>query len=229
MNHPLGKNPYIILSLPVNCTLEDIKVRYRALAKEYHPDIGGDPEIFIAISIAVDVLRDPIRRKLFDEQGIYMEESNESIRSTIIGKFTELVANWIEVTLQSSRDVNLSEFLETNTISAIQALNQQTINIDKMVAKLEKRRGEVTCDTDENIVLKVINRKLDELNGARQQAEREIYLVKMVAAECKKYSSKELQELYMNPDAQFRRVFGDIDVHTFTSSQSQFFRRENMY
>lgn len=32
-----------VLGLPANATLPQIKKRYRKLAKQYHPDLGGDP------------------------------------------------------------------------------------------------------------------------------------------------------------------------------------------
>lgn len=32
-----------VLGLPPNATRQQIKQRYRSLAKKYHPDMGGDP------------------------------------------------------------------------------------------------------------------------------------------------------------------------------------------
>lgn len=32
-----------VLGLPSNATMPQIKKRYRKLAKQYHPDLGGDP------------------------------------------------------------------------------------------------------------------------------------------------------------------------------------------
>lgn len=32
-----------VLGLPANATIPQIKKRYRKLAKQYHPDLGGDP------------------------------------------------------------------------------------------------------------------------------------------------------------------------------------------
>jgi len=32
-----------VLGLPSNATMSQIKKRYRKLAKQYHPDLGGDP------------------------------------------------------------------------------------------------------------------------------------------------------------------------------------------
>jgi preprotein translocase subunit Sec63 len=36
-------DPYIIMELDRDCTLADLKLRYRKLMMQYHPDRGGDP------------------------------------------------------------------------------------------------------------------------------------------------------------------------------------------
>ncbi len=50
-------------------TMEDIKKVYRDLSKKHHPDKGGDPSIFNAITKAYDVLSNPERRKRYDAIG----------------------------------------------------------------------------------------------------------------------------------------------------------------
>jgi curved DNA-binding protein CbpA len=69
-------NPYHVLDLPVDATAEEIKSKYKSLAQQYHPDKGGDTEKFKEINLSYSVLSDPIRRKLYDETGIYKNELN---------------------------------------------------------------------------------------------------------------------------------------------------------
>lgn len=52
-----------------NDTPAQIKQHYRKLARAYHPDKGGDPEKFMAIQLAYDVLSDPDRRRRYEETG----------------------------------------------------------------------------------------------------------------------------------------------------------------
>lgn len=63
----MPKNYYVILGIPANSTLNDVKNAYRRLAKEYHPDHyahGRAP--FLAIQEAYTVLSDPSRRREYD-------------------------------------------------------------------------------------------------------------------------------------------------------------------
>ena len=56
-------NPYTELDVPVDASLETIRQRYRTLAQMYHPDKGGDEEMFKLIKLAYEILSDPVRRK----------------------------------------------------------------------------------------------------------------------------------------------------------------------
>lgn len=45
-----------VLGLPSNATPQQIKQRYRALAKRYHPDMGGDPQQMQRLAAAYEFL-----------------------------------------------------------------------------------------------------------------------------------------------------------------------------
>ncbi len=64
---------YEILGVSRNCTERELKVAYRRLAKQYHPDANpDDPEAeekFKEINEAYEVLRDPDKRAAYDRYG----------------------------------------------------------------------------------------------------------------------------------------------------------------
>lgn len=62
---------YEVLGLPRTAGDAQIKHRFRELARKYHPDVSKDKatshRLFLQIKEAYEVLRDPIRRKAYDE------------------------------------------------------------------------------------------------------------------------------------------------------------------
>jgi curved DNA-binding protein CbpA len=57
---------YATLGLPRNAKTSHIKVRFKQLAKTYHPDRAGDTEKMSAINSAYAILADPKRRFAYD-------------------------------------------------------------------------------------------------------------------------------------------------------------------
>lgn len=58
---------YQTLGVSKNATEQEIKSAFRQLAKQHHPDIGGDPEVFKHINEAYTVLSDSTRRQEYDD------------------------------------------------------------------------------------------------------------------------------------------------------------------
>jgi len=70
---PENKDYYEILNIEKDASEKEIKLAYRKLAKKYHPDLNKkDPkakEKFIELKEAYDTLKDPIKRKIYDQAG----------------------------------------------------------------------------------------------------------------------------------------------------------------
>ena len=63
---------YEILGVQRSATGEEIQRAYRKLAREFHPDVNKSPEAekrFKQISEAYEVLKDPQKRKMYDQLG----------------------------------------------------------------------------------------------------------------------------------------------------------------
>jgi len=60
---------YKILGVPRGSSQEDIKAAYRKLARQHHPDSGGNAEEFKKVSEAYETLKDEYKRSQYDGPG----------------------------------------------------------------------------------------------------------------------------------------------------------------
>jgi len=60
---------YELLNVTNNASSTDIKKAYRKAAVKYHPDKGGDPEMFKQVAEAYETLSDPVKREHYDNYG----------------------------------------------------------------------------------------------------------------------------------------------------------------
>lgn len=66
------KDYYKIMGLSRDATPKDVKLAYRKLARKYHPDLNkeaGAEEKFKELGEAYEVLKDPEKRKIYDQYG----------------------------------------------------------------------------------------------------------------------------------------------------------------
>ena len=63
-----NENFYEVLGVTETATQDEIKKAYRKLAKENHPDAGGNEEVFKKISVAYDTIGDEQKRQQYDTQ-----------------------------------------------------------------------------------------------------------------------------------------------------------------
>uniref|UniRef100_A0A1D2A7B4 DnaJ-like protein subfamily A member 2 n=2 Tax=Auxenochlorella protothecoides TaxID=3075 RepID=A0A1D2A7B4_AUXPR len=66
---PDNQRYYNILGVDRNASETEVKKAHRKLALKEHPDKGGDPEKFKEINEAYETLRDPEKRKIYDQFG----------------------------------------------------------------------------------------------------------------------------------------------------------------
>ena len=62
-------DPYDLLGIDRDADDKAVRAAYRKVAKDAHPDSGGDAARFALLQAAYDLLKDPVRRKVFDDTG----------------------------------------------------------------------------------------------------------------------------------------------------------------
>src|SRR3989338_3313101 len=72
----MGKDYYEILGVSKDATAEGIKQAYRRLAHQHHPDKqGGDEAKFKEVNEAYQTLKDPDKRRQYDQYGTTFEQA----------------------------------------------------------------------------------------------------------------------------------------------------------
>jgi curved DNA-binding protein len=72
-------DPYRILGVDKSSSQQDIKQAFKKLAKEFHPDRpGGDEAKFKQINEAYELLKDPQKKRMFDQGGMDPNQPNFS-------------------------------------------------------------------------------------------------------------------------------------------------------
>ena len=71
-------NPYQLLGLPQNYTIEQLKMAYRKKAIQTHPDKGGNPELFDEVTKAYFTLLENLKNKEQDKQFMDLKSQSKS-------------------------------------------------------------------------------------------------------------------------------------------------------
>lgn len=131
---------YATLGVDRGATQDEIASAHRKLAREHHPDMGGDAEKFKAVAFAYEILGDPDKRAKYDATG--STTSGPSIaESTIadlvaqavlneanVGQFLDrkCLVKWICETVDTQRDQHKRAKLRSeDTLKKVRKLHDQ--------------------------------------------------------------------------------------------------------
>lgn len=164
---------YQILGLTKDCSAEDIKQQFRTLARQHHPDMGGDEELFKKINYAYEILSDPVRRKDYDDTGNTQRpiDINHEAIVNLSGLFFSIIPNF------DPNTGNIIDIIKQEIVKTQQAIERDKINCNVYITKLELTKGKIRKKTEytENIFysfadnqlqarhndLKIMDRKLE--------------------------------------------------------------------
>jgi DnaJ family protein A protein 2 len=76
----MSKNLYSVLGVTKGADTDEIRKAYKALAREHHPDKGGDPEKFKELSQAHEILSDDQKRRMYDMTGSISDQPQSNFQ-----------------------------------------------------------------------------------------------------------------------------------------------------
>ena len=192
-------NPYEILELDKHCSNKEITKALRRLSKIHHPDTGGNPEMFNQIMLAVQILRDPNRRKLFDEHGLCFDVSENLIQQEVIGKLKEMIREWIQHELQSGRQFPINNFLLRKVNEQISLINREIETMNSHIKILNARKSKISVvEGQVNHVHAVIEEYIQIIKNNIMNIEKSRYMINLIKDVAEKYSSEDIQSMGMS-------------------------------
>lgn len=126
---------YQLLGVDHEATLAQIKAAYRNLARTAHPDAGGDPEEFVRITTAYNVLEHADTRKAYDFSGEYGDENPLKVQHRVIQHIADMFENILQQLVAQNLPPERFDF--------IQAMNDHIDGLSADFAKKERKLSEV--------------------------------------------------------------------------------------
>lgn len=158
-------NPWEILGLPKDASDKEIKKAFRDLAKEHHPDKGGDASVFAKVSRAFALIKTKEARKKFEkDQGKPEKSLNAMAMEVIVLK--------VMAGIQKSQDINslkykaiikVAEAAFQDDLTAMREDHKHN-RLQMSIMKDLKERFTYNGEEEENFIAHAIE---DEIRGTK--------------------------------------------------------------
>ena len=150
---------YQELELNQDCSSDQIKIQYRALAQRHHPDKGGDADRFQRIKLAYEVLIDPVRRQEYDRTGStqeFRDLKQEAVEH--LSKIFHNVINNFDPT-----NGNLVQIMKDEVHNLLNLIKQDQQTCKNYIEALEIVRDKIKVidEFQENILLTFVLNQLE--------------------------------------------------------------------
>jgi curved DNA-binding protein CbpA len=164
------ENLYEVMGLGPDATQIEIKRRYRKLAREWHPDAGGDPREFARIAEAYEVLSDEQARARYDATGFF---GRDIFQDEVYTAATQIMGGIVE---QNPLDVT-RQIVQVYKQGIREAYRERRIHLDKIRA-LERFRNRVLDKPEVDVVGGHIAQRIDGLRQALAEAHHSVQILK---------------------------------------------------
>jgi curved DNA-binding protein CbpA len=157
---------YQILGVGAGASRIAVKAAYRARAKQFHPDSGGDPERFRLIKLAYDVLSDADLRERYDSTGEIPDHLHRSLEDdrlnalageVLLAAVTRAGAPQFDDVIDLMRDIATGEMTR---------LTYQITITRQLVDKISMVMGRIRSKGSENVLSSAL---LNRQAGLRRQ------------------------------------------------------------
>ncbi len=172
---------YETLGVDENATADQIKKAYRERAKYAHPDKGGKQADFEPLVQAYEVLKDPVRRQLYDTTG-------QDKRPPIEVEVQNVLMQGFNQALSSTEDIEIVAFVRNGISGQLEQIPKQIKDLKARKKKLEAKRGKIKSKGPVNLVHLIIDGELKGITAQLTQFEYQIEVSKACLKALDSYS-----------------------------------------
>lgn len=169
-------DPYAELGVEAGASDQDIEKAYRRRARQTHPDNGGSGEDFLRVASAVALLRDPERRKKYDETGETEQPRKRTVEQDAQELLDQLVSALIDTdNLQDRCDVDMVDVMRRQIDAELDQMGKSLRVMERkkaMASKLAKKF--IRKDKGVNILQRVAQDKVRAINKKIEECRRVI-------------------------------------------------------
>ena len=142
---------YETLGVEATSDKTTIKKAYRSKAKTHHPDKGGNPKEFHAITVAYKVLSDDKQRKEYNETGKIPADSTETLYQTAREEVIRLFLDSLQVEAGECLAVHHKTIYERNHFEHVLRELNKTIHSTERELEQQRMLHEYTKGVSERI------------------------------------------------------------------------------
>lgn len=187
-------DPYMALGIERGAAPGVVKAAYRLRARSAHPDRGGDPEEFMVVVRAFDLLSDPDARRLFDESGIIDPDAASRLRNDVAVVLADMFDAAVRTAVETGLSLDevdfigmMSEAVRTNAGDAeanARRIEREIAALDALKTRIRRHDERANMFAD----------RLDEQIAAKseEQAElrRRVHVFEIAVVELGNYDSE---------------------------------------
>jgi curved DNA-binding protein CbpA len=195
------QNPYETLGVEATATDDQIKKAYRALAAKHHPDQdGGDAEMFNTIKTAYDLLRDPVKRQRFDDEGVLDDGKPDNTQSLAMEQVASFFIRSIDASLDRNNALNLDQLdlvvgAQRFFDQQINATNVKLYDVETRVKQFKKALKRLKKKGDGDLIKDMIESHISSLASNKHHYTKEISVFKAAKDILKDYSFEQEQQM----------------------------------
>jgi len=195
-------DPYKVLGLEKNATIEEINAAYKKAARWAHPDGGGSAEEFDEIRQAHLILLDPKKRRRFDRDGIVDNNNPDNTTATALQRITMFFVRSVQATINAPQNLHLNQLDLIQGANSffdleIQNHHKQIFELETQVKQFEKALKRLKTKRDRNVIAELVNHHVSELKSGILAQKREIEIFEEAKLIIKDYTFEQEQGIWL--------------------------------